>query len=81
MNTLGIGGLEIYTFHRWSQEQRRKQTIELGGSACKACGLRIEVRAEEPRCRQCGYLLYRLTSDTCPECGTPIHRDAPATTG
>ncbi len=60
---------------------RRKQTIELGGSACKACGLRIEVQTEEPRCRQCGYLLYKLTSDTCPECGTPIHHDAPPTTG
>ncbi len=58
---------------------RRKQSIELGGAACKACGLRINVRAEEPCCSRCGYLLYKLASDVCPECGTPIA--APARTG
>ncbi|MHC4218156.1 MAG: zinc ribbon domain-containing protein [Planctomycetota bacterium] len=57
---------------------RKKQSLELGGAECKSCGLRIEVRAEEPRCAQCGYLLYQLTSDNCPECGTPIRHDAQA---
>jgi hypothetical protein len=54
---------------------RKKQSLELGGAECTSCGLRIEVRAEEPRCAQCGYLLYKLTSDTCPECGTQIRHD------
>ena len=58
---------------------RKKQAIELGGASCKDCGLRIEVRTAEPRCAECGYLLYRLTSDNCPECGTPIRREAAAT--
>jgi MFS family permease len=51
---------------------RKKQSLKLGGAACRACGLRIEVRIEEPRCTECGYLLYMLTSDQCPECGAPI---------
>lgn len=38
---------------------------------CPGCGLRILVRFEEPRCA-CGYLLYRLGSDTCPECGRMV---------
>jgi predicted RNA-binding Zn-ribbon protein involved in translation (DUF1610 family) len=38
---------------------------------CPSCGLRILVRFEEPRCA-CGYLLYRLGSDTCPECGRTV---------
>ncbi len=58
---------------------RKKQTIGLGGATCKACGLRIEVRVEEPSCANCGYLLYKLTSDVCPECGTSIRGDAAAT--
>ncbi|MHC4141142.1 MAG: hypothetical protein ACYSUF_04405 [Planctomycetota bacterium] len=51
---------------------RKKQSIGLGGAACKFCSLRIEVQVEEPVCRECGYLLYQLTSDVCPECGTAI---------
>jgi MFS family permease len=60
---------------------RRKQSLELGGAACRSCGLRIEVRAEEPRCPKCDYLLYKLTSDVCPECGAPIAHDAPVPGG
>lgn len=51
---------------------RRKGAIDLGGATCSACGLRIEVRIEEPRCKGCGYLLYKLVSDRCPECGRTI---------
>jgi len=52
----------------------KKQDLPLGDAACNACGLRISTRVEEPRCATCGYLLYKLTSDRCPECGTPVTR-------
>jgi hypothetical protein len=51
---------------------KRKQSIPVGNAACAACGLRISIRVEEPRCPKCGYLLFQLTGDRCPECGTPI---------
>jgi hypothetical protein len=61
---------------------RKKQVLELGAArACASCGLRIEVRAEEPRCVTCGYLLYKLTSDVCPECGALIAPETPAPAG
>ena len=40
-------------------------------SRCEGCRLRVRVTLEEPRCA-CGYLLYELKSDTCPECGREI---------
>ena len=57
---------------------RKKQTLQLGGAACKSCGLRIEVRAEAPVCAKCGYMLFALTSDRCPECGESIETPAAA---
>jgi len=51
---------------------RRKQSLPTGDSTCPSCGLRISIRVEEPRCANCDYLLRGLTSDRCPECGTPI---------
>lgn len=51
---------------------RKKQAVHLGDSVCASCGLRISIRVEEPRCSQCDYLLYALTSDRCPECGAVI---------
>lgn len=41
---------------------------------CGSCKLKIVVKVEEPRC-SCGYLLYQLESDTCPECGKAINPD------
>jgi hypothetical protein len=41
---------------------------------CLTCGLRVNLGVEEPRCT-CGYLLYGLTADLCPECGRPIPDD------
>jgi len=51
---------------------RRRQTIPIGAATCAACNLRIHTRIEEPRCPNCDYLLYGLTSDRCPECGEAI---------
>lgn len=47
------------------------QSIRAGRDTCRACGLRIEINVEEPRCA-CGYLTYQLESDHCPECGRAI---------
>ncbi len=55
---------------------RKSLTLPVGDASCNNCGLRIHTRIEEPRCAKCGYLLYRLTSDACPECGTPISKPA-----
>lgn len=48
-----------------------EQELQAGGARCSGCGLRIDVRIEEPRCA-CGYLLYHLSADQCPECGRPV---------
>jgi hypothetical protein len=56
----------------------KSQRIALGGASCGACGLRIEITIEEPRCPQCGYLLYKLASPICPECGTALASQAPS---
>ena len=42
-----------------------------GASNCSHCGLRFTIKVEEPRCA-CGYPLYGLASDKCPECGREI---------
>jgi len=49
-----------------------RQRVNLGDSACRTCGLQFFVKVTEPRCAACGYLLYRLQSDRCPECGAPV---------
>jgi len=41
------------------------------GSRCGRCRLRILVEIDEPRCA-CGYVLYKLSGDACPECGRPV---------
>ena len=51
---------------------RGKQQVQLGGAVCSRCGLRITISVEEPRCPTCEYLLFGLTSDRCPECGSAI---------
>jgi len=52
----------------------RLETRANTNTACRGCGLRLRVQFEEPRC-VCGYLLYGLTGDRCPECGRPIPHD------
>lgn len=56
----------------------KKQTLPLGAAACAACNLKIEVRAGQPACTQCGYVLYGPAAQRCPECGTPVARPAEA---
>lgn len=54
---------------RCEKQIRTKSNHE---TRCENCRLKIRVEVEEPRCR-CGYLLYQLESDTCPECGNSIN--------
>jgi hypothetical protein len=56
------------------------QSVPSGRSFCTHCGLRFELRFEEPTCRTCGYALQHVQSDRCPECGTVVAIDhAPST--
>ena len=48
-----------------------QQELRAGPSKCAHCGLRITIDVEEQRCT-CGYQLYRLESERCPECGREI---------
>jgi hypothetical protein len=51
------------------------QSIPAGDSRCTRCRLKFHLELEEPRCPECNYLLYRLTSPRCPECGHPLAPD------
>lgn len=42
-----------------------------GTSQCRSCGGVIHVRIEEPECT-CGYVLFRMSSNQCPECGAAV---------
>lgn len=52
------------------------QELLAGRARCAQCGLSLRIEIDEEYCENCGYLLYRLTSDRCPECGVPIARGA-----
>ena len=45
--------------------------LKRGVGKCLKCLLLIHIQIEEPRC-SCGYSIYRLASDRCPECGSII---------
>jgi hypothetical protein len=51
-----------------------EQTFRTGAASCASCGFAMLVEIEEPRC-ECGYPLYRLEGETCPECGRAIPED------
>ncbi len=48
-----------------------KQSLMTGSARCAACGLRITIEVEGPRCA-CGHLVDRLDGDRCPGCGREI---------
>lgn len=48
---------------------RLQQVVASGPCICAQCKLRFKIEIEEPRCEKCGYLLYQLTENRCPECG------------
>ena len=48
-----------------------RQTHRPGFARCSGCGAGLFIEVEEPRC-ECGYLLYQLTGNTCPECGRAV---------
>lgn len=41
------------------------------GGRCSRCRLRIRIDVDEPRCA-CGYVLFKITADRCPECGREV---------
>lgn len=67
-------GLESTPAEVWLRCPRceKEQTVSAGKAKCSGCGLRIELKVEEPRCVGCGYLLYKLASPQCPECGRGV---------
>lgn len=48
-----------------------EQQLPTGLVRCDACGFALLIEIQEPRC-ECGYQLYRLESDQCPECGRAV---------
>jgi ribosomal protein L37E len=48
-----------------------EQTFRVGAARCASCGFAMFIEFEEPRC-ECGYPLYQLEGQKCPECGRPI---------
>lgn len=50
---------------------RHEQALATGLARCARCGLAMQIDVEEPRCA-CGYVLYRLSGETCPECGREV---------
>ena len=48
-----------------------EQRLATGLVRCGACGFALLIEIQEPRC-ECGYQLYRLESDQCPECGKEV---------
>ncbi len=51
-----------------------RQEVPTGTPRCRRCRARLTVEVEEPRC-DCGYPLYRLRGERCPECGREIPPD------
>lgn len=52
---------------------RAEQQLPTGLVRCSECGFALLIEIQEPRCA-CGYLLYQLRGETCPECGREVPR-------
>ena len=50
---------------------RAEQQLPIGLVRCSECGFALLIEIQEPRCA-CGYLLYQLRGETCPECGRKV---------
>ncbi|MEE8155698.1 MAG: hypothetical protein V3T53_12160 [Phycisphaerales bacterium] len=50
---------------------RAEQQLPTGLVRCKECRFALLIEIQEPRCA-CGYLLYQLRGETCPECGREV---------
>ena len=48
-----------------------EQELPPGLVRCGSCRQALLIEVQEPRC-ECGYLLFRLEGDRCPECGRTI---------
>lgn len=57
-----------------------EQSMKPGVRSCTGCRAVMRVEIEEPRC-ECGYLLFRLSSPHCPECGRPVPHSGAHTGG
>ena len=60
------------TVHLTCPRCSTKQHAPVGDSPCISCRMILSVRVSEPRCAACGYCLYDLPADRCPECGAAI---------
>ena len=65
-----------FSLHLTCPKCSHEQTLPGGLTRCQACRFAMLIEVEEPRC-ECGYLLFKLQGDVCPECGRQI-TDAPA---
>jgi rRNA maturation protein Nop10 len=54
-----------------------KDEFQSGQVRCRNCRALLLIDIEEPRC-ECGYLLYQLQGEVCPECGRAVERPAVA---
>jgi hypothetical protein len=53
-----------------------RQHLRAGPRRCLRCRAVIVIEIEEPRCA-CGYPIYRLADDRCPECGRSLATGTP----
>ncbi|MHC4108500.1 MAG: hypothetical protein ACYSTY_10490, partial [Planctomycetota bacterium] len=51
-----------------------RQRVPTGTTRCGRCRAWMKIDVDEPRC-ECGYQLYQLRGDRCPECGREIPDD------
>lgn len=52
-----------------------RQEFSTGAVRCTSCRMGLLIEVEEPRC-ECGYLLYQLAGNICPECGRAVPETA-----